>query len=95
MALNVDSSRPLVSTAQKRDVSLTLVLDIRTRLAAKAGDATAVQIEVVAFNDRHQPIAHYVSEGRADAGGPDGYNFTAAARQALATFAQKSSSYFN
>ena len=84
-----------LATAKKRDVSLTLVLDVRARLAVEAGDATAVEIEVIAFNDQLKPIAHFVSEGRADAGGPAGCNFTAAAQQALASLAQKSASYFN
>jgi len=84
-----------LATAQKRDVSLTLVLDIRARLARKVAEPTAVQIEIVAFNDRHKPVAHFVSDGRANAGGPNGYNFTAAAQQALTSLAQKSTAYFD
>ena len=84
-----------LATAQKRDVSLTLVLDIRARLATKGADATVVRIELVAFNDQHKPIAHFVSEGGAKAGGPEGYNFSTAAQQALAGFAQKASRYFD
>lgn len=84
-----------LAAAQKHNTSLTLVLDIRTRLASKSGGTTAVQIEVIAFNDQHKPIAHFVSEGRANAGGENGYNFKAAADQALSTLQQKSTSYFN
>lgn len=89
MVLNSD-----LATAQKSNASLTLVLDIRTKLAAKNGDQTAVQIEVVAFNDQHKPVARFVSQGAAY---PDsyGYGFTKAADNALADLAGKANAYFN
>ena len=83
-----------LATAQKRNVSLTLVLDIRTRLAPKTGDLTAVQIEVVAFNDQHKPIARFIGQGRANPGA-EGYGFTKAANDALADLTRKANVYFN
>ena len=84
-----------LATAQKRNMSLTLVLDIRSRLGRPSGEPTAVQIEVIAFNDQRKPVARFVSEGRVNAGGADGYGFQAAATQALSSLEKKANTYFN
>jgi hypothetical protein len=84
-----------LATAQKRDVSLTLVLDIRSRLGRAAGDPTAVQIEVIAFNDQHKPVSRVVTEGKAGVGSASGYGFQAAAKQALDGLNAKSAAVFN
>ena len=76
-------------------MSLTLVLDIRSRLGRPSGEPTAVQVEVIAFNDQRKPIARFISEGRVNAGGSGGYGFQAAADQALSTLEQKANTYFN
>lgn len=83
-----------LATAQKHNTSLTLVLDIRGRLAAKNSDQTAVQIEVVAFNDQHKPVARFVSQGIAYPGS-NGYGFSSAANNALADLTGKANAYFN
>jgi hypothetical protein len=83
-----------LATAQRRNASLTLVLDIRGRLAAKNGDQTAVQIEVIAFNDQHKPVARFVSQGTAYPSA-SGYDFALAAKNALADLTGKANAYFN
>lgn len=81
-----------VSTARARDASLTLVLDIRSRLGKPGGDPTAVQIELIAFDDSHKPVSRILTEGKVNAGGANGYNFQAAAKQALDALESKSAS---
>lgn len=84
-----------VATARARDASLTLVLDIRSRLGRPGGDPTAVQIELIAFDDSHKPVSRLLTEGRVNAGGANGYNFQAAAKQALDALESKSASELN
>ena len=84
-----------VATAQERNVSLTLVMDIRSRLGAKAGDPTTVDVEVVVFNDKRQPISRVVTNGSATAGGGGLYGFREAAGQALDALETKSKALFN
>lgn len=81
-----------VATARARDASLTLVLDIRSRLGKPGGDPTAVQIELIAFDDSHKPVSRILTEGKVNAGGANGYNFQAAAKQALDALESKSAS---
>src|SRR6185437_14779150 len=66
-----------IATAQERNVSLTLVMDIRSRLGAKAGDPTTVEVEVIVFNDK--PISRVETSGSAIAGGGGIYGFRGAA----------------
>ena len=84
-----------VATAQERNVSLTVVLDIRSVLAEKPGDPTTVQIEVVVFNEKRQPVSRIVTAGSAATGGVNAYGFQTAAGQALDGLAAKSKTYFN
>jgi hypothetical protein len=84
-----------VATAQERNVSLTLVMDIRSRLGAKAGDPTTVEVEVVVFNDKRQPISRIVTSGSASAGGGGVYGFREASGQALDALDAKSKALFN
>jgi hypothetical protein len=84
-----------VATANKRNDSLTLVLDIRSRLGRVGGDPTAVQIELIAFDAQHKPITRFIGEGKIAAGGPDGYGFSKAANQALNALDTKSKTLFN
>lgn len=85
-----------IVTANKRNESLTLVLDIRSRLGRPGGDPTAVQIELIAFDAQRKPYTHFIVEGKTPAGaGADGYGFRRASGQALEAFATKSKTYFN
>ena len=84
-----------VATAQERNVSLTLVMDIRSRLGAKAGDPTAVQIEVIVFDEKRQPVSRIETSGSAVAGGGGLYGFREAAGQALDALEAKSRTLFN
>jgi hypothetical protein len=84
-----------VATAQERNVSLTLVMDIRSKLGAKAGDPTTVEIEVIVFNEKRQPVSRTVTTGTATAGGGGIYGFSIAADQALDALDAKSKALFN
>jgi len=84
-----------IATAQERNVSLTLVMDIRSRLGAKAGDPTTVEVEVIVFNDKRQPISRVETSGSAIAGGGGIYGFRGAAGQALDALDEKSKALFN
>lgn len=84
-----------VATAQERNVSLTLVMDIRSRLGVKAGDPTNVEIEVIVFNDKRQPVSRIVTSGSATAGAGGIYGFRDAAGQALDALETKSKALFN
>jgi hypothetical protein len=85
---------PDLATAEKRDVSLTLVLDVRSRVGASAGDTSALQIDVVAFDEHRQPLGRFIAEGKAAASG-NGNGFPNAARQALDALTATSKKYFN
>ena len=84
-----------VATAQERNVSLTLVMDIRSRLGAKAGDPTTVEIEVIVFNEKQQPISRIETSGSATAGAGGLYGFRSAADDALDALDTKSKALFN
>ena len=84
-----------IAMAQERNVSLTLVMDIRSRLGAKAGDPTTVEVEVIVFNDKRQPISRVETSGSAIAGGGGIYGFRGAAGQALDALDEKSKALFN
>lgn len=84
-----------IATAQERNVSLTLVMDIRSKLGAKAGDPTTVEIEVVVFNEKRQPVSRIVTTGSATAGAGGIYGFSIAADQALDALDAKSKALFN
>lgn len=84
-----------VATARERNVSLTLVMDIRSRLGAKAGDPTNVEIEIIVFNDKQQPISRIETSGSTIAGGGGIYGFQGAAGQALDALDTKSKALFN
>jgi len=84
-----------VATAQERNVSLTLVMDIRSRLGAKAGDPTTVEVELIVFDDKRQPISRIETSGSAIAGGGGIYGFRDAAGQALDALETKSKTLFN
>jgi hypothetical protein len=83
-----------LAAAEQQNVSLTLVLDMRTRIGTSASDTTGVQIDVVAFDDRHKPVARFIAEGKADTKS-DGYGFPVAAQQALDALSIESKQYFN
>jgi hypothetical protein len=84
-----------IATAQERNVSLTLVMDIRSQLGAKAGDPTNVQVEVIVFNDKRQPVSRVETSGTATAGDGGLYGFRDAAGQALDALDTKSKALFN
>jgi hypothetical protein len=84
-----------VATARERNVSLTLVMDIRSKLGAKAGDPTDVAIEIIVFNEKQQPISRIETSGSATAGGGGIYGFSIAADQALDALDAKSKALFN
>jgi hypothetical protein len=84
-----------IATAQERNVSLTLVMDIRSKLGAKSGDPTTVEIEVIVFNEKRQPVSRIVTTGTATAGGGGLYDFTIAADQALDALDAQSKALFN
>jgi hypothetical protein len=84
-----------VATAQERNVSLTLVMDIRSKLGTKPGDPTTVEIEVIVFNDKRQPISRVETLGSATAGDGGLYGFRYAASQALDALETKSKALFN
>lgn len=84
-----------IATAQERNVSLTLVMDIRSKLGAKAGDATNVEIEVIVFNEKRQPISRIETTGSATAGAGGLYGFREAADRALDALDAKSKALFN
>lgn len=84
-----------VATAQERNVSLTLVMDIRSRLGSQAGAPTSVEIEVVVFDERRQPVSRILATGQSSPGSPGDYGFQRAAGAALEELADKSKAYFN
>ena len=84
-----------VATARERNVSLTLVMDIRSKLGAKAGDPTTVEIEIIVFNEKQQPISRTLTSGSAVAGAGGIYGFSIAADQALDALDAKSKALFN
>jgi hypothetical protein len=84
-----------IATAQERNVSLTLVMDIRSRFGAKAGDPTNVEIEVIVFDDKRQPISRVETTGTATAGAGGLYGFREAAGDALDALEAKSKVLFN
>ena len=84
-----------VATAQERNVSLTLVMDIRSKLGAKAGDPTNVEIDVIVFNEKRQPVSRVETTGSATAGAGGIYGFHDAAGQALDALETKSKALFN
>ena len=84
-----------IATAQERNVSLTLVMDIRSKLGAKASDPTTVEIEVIVFNEKRQPVSRIETTGTATAGAGGIYGFRAAAGQALDALDAKSKALFN
>ena len=84
-----------VATARERNVSLTLVMDIRSRLGAKAGDPTNVEVEIIVFNDKQQPISRIETSGSASAGGGGIYGFRDAAGQAVDALDAKSKALFS
>jgi hypothetical protein len=84
-----------VATARERNVSLTLVMDIRSKLGAKAGDPTDVAIEIIVFNEKQQPISRIETSGSATAGSGGVYGFSIAADQALDALDAKSKALFN
>jgi hypothetical protein len=59
-----------VATAQRRNVSLTLVVDIRAVLGGTFG-ATTAQIDVIVFDEQRKPISRIAVEGRASGGFQD------------------------
>ncbi len=59
-----------VATAQQRNVSLTLVVDIRAVLGGTFSDTTA-QIDVIVFDELRKPISRIAVEGRARGGFQD------------------------
>lgn len=83
-----------LASAEQRNVSLTLVLDIRSRIGTSGAGPTGVQIDVVAFDDRHKPVARFIAEGHGDAKS-DAFGFPAAAKQALDALTAASKQYFN
>jgi len=84
-----------IATAQERNVSLTLVMDIRSQLGRQAGPPTSVEIEVVVFDERRQPVSRVLARGQASPGSPGDYGFQRAAGAALDELAGKSKAYFN
>lgn len=85
---------PDLDTAAKRESSLTLVLDVRTRIGTWRADTTAVQIEVVAFDEKQQPVGRYVAEGKAPSS-DEANGFPGAAQQALNALGDIVKKYFN
>jgi hypothetical protein len=51
------SAVPADVTVNERNVSLTLVIDIRSRLGTKANGPTIVAVEIIVFNDKQQPVS--------------------------------------
>jgi len=84
-----------IATAQERHVSLTLVVDIRSRLGAKAGDPTMVEVEVIVFNDKQQPVSRVQTRATTSAGGGGLNGFRDTAGQALDALDAKSKVLFN
>jgi hypothetical protein len=72
-----------VATAQQRNVSLTLVVDIRAIL----GSPNVAQIDVIVFDEDRKPISRIAVEGRASG------SFQDALTQALAQLDAKSRTY--
>jgi hypothetical protein len=84
-----------IATAQERNVSLTLVMDIRSKLGAKAGDPTNVEVEIIIFNEKRQPVSRIETTGTATAGAGGIYGFRQAAGDALDALDAKSKALFN
>ncbi|HLG46901.1 MAG TPA: hypothetical protein VKY24_11735 [Reyranella sp.] len=74
-----------VATAQQRNVSLTLVVDIRAVLGGTFGSTTA-QLDVIVFDEQRKPISRIAVEGR-------GGNFQDALGDALAKLQAKAKTY--
>jgi hypothetical protein len=72
-----------VAMAQQRNVSLTLVVDIRAML----GSPNVAQIDVIVFDEQRKPISRIAVEGRA------GGSFQDALTQALAQLDTKARTY--
>ncbi len=75
-----------VATAQQRNVSLTLVVDIRANLGGTFGSTTA-QIDVIVFDEQRKPISRIAVEGQARGG------FQDALTDALGKLQAKAKSY--
>jgi hypothetical protein len=72
-----------VAMAQQRNVSLTLVVDIRAVL----GSPNLAQVDVIVFDEQHKPISRIAVEGRASG------SFQDALTQALAQLGTKARTY--
>jgi hypothetical protein len=53
-----------IATAQQRNVSLTLVVDIRAMLGGSS-DTTVAQIDIIVFDEQRKPLSRIAVEGRA------------------------------
>ena len=74
-----------IATAQQRNVSLTLVVDIRAVLGGTF-EATQAEIDVIVFDEQRKPITRLLVEGRAR-------SFQEALGQALTKLNDKAKTY--
>jgi hypothetical protein len=82
-----------VAMAQERNVSLTLVLDIRSILGSRRGETTVAQFDVIVFDEQRKPVSRIAVEGKATINESNGYAFQAASTRGLEALQAKAKRY--
>ena len=80
-----------VATAERRNVSLTLVLDIRTEIGADKG--ATVALDVIVFDEARKPVSRIRADGSGDGGTGEAYRI--ASERALAVLEKKAGVLLN